>query len=118
MGWRWANDETAWCALFCNYVLGECGFKGTQARSDSRKGSLSARSFLNWGEEVTEPGAYLPGQIVVLWRGTRSGWKGHVGFFLRMEGGRVWMLGGNQDNSVSAQSFPVSRILSVRRIAS
>lgn len=96
--------ETAWCAAFVNATLNEAGLNGT--------GLLNAKSFLSWGEEVTEP---VKGDIVVLERGT-SAWQGHVGFFQGFDSdGNIMILGGNQGDAVSITSYPASRLLGYRR---
>jgi len=52
---------------------------------------------------------------VVLWRGSPSGTKGHVGFYLESAGrGKFTMLGGNQGDRVSNETFPTSRVLGYR----
>lgn len=97
-------DNTAWCAAFVGAVLAEAGMKGT--------GELNAKSYLQWGVKTETP---KRGDVVVLWRGTRESWKGHVGFYYGSdESGNVRVLGGNQDDSVSIESFPVDRVLSYR----
>lgn len=83
------DDETAWCAAFANAMLRRAGYAGT--------GSLAARSFLTWGDELKIPKL---GCIVVFKRGD-SEWQGHVAFFLRDLGDRIEILGGNQGNAVS-----------------
>lgn len=98
-------SETAWCAGFMNSVLAQNGIDGTQ--------SLAARSFLDWGEEVTDPSE---GDIVVLSRGRRDGWKGHVGIFQGFdENGNILILGGNQGGGVNVTSYPAARLLGYRR---
>jgi len=54
------------------------------------------------------------GAVTVFWRGSPDSWKGHVAFWLRREGSRIWVLGGNQANSVSAKPYPASRLLATR----
>lgn len=83
------DDETAWCAAFANAMLRRAGYAGT--------GSLAARSFLTWGEALSEPKL---GCITVFKRGN-STYQGHVAFFLRDLGNSVEILGGNQGNAVS-----------------
>jgi len=63
------------------------------------------------------------GDIVVLKRGNPSQpgpeviqAPGHVGFFDRFDGTFVWVLGGNQGNSVSIAPFTYERVLGVRRV--
>lgn len=96
--------ETAWCAAFVNATLKEAGMDGT--------GLLNARSFLQWGTEVTEP---AEGDVVVLSRGD-SAWQGHVGFFKGFDSkGNILILGGNQGDAVTIQAYPASRLLGYRR---
>lgn len=98
-------EHTAWCAGFINSVLAQNGIEGTR--------SLAARSFLDWGEEVTDP---MDGDIVVISRGDPNGWQGHVGIFQGYdENGNIRILGGNQSDSVNIQSYPAERLLGFRR---
>ena len=94
----------SWCAAFTNAVLYANGIKGT--------GAVNARSFLEWGKGTTTP---KQGDIVVLWRGSPSSWKGHVGFFKGFDPqGNVLILGGNQGDQVSIEAFAASRVLGFR----
>jgi uncharacterized protein (TIGR02594 family) len=98
-------SETAWCAGFINAVLAQNGIDGTK--------SLAARSFLGWGERVTDP---TEGDIVVVSRGRRDGWEGHVGIFQGFdENGDILILGGNQSNGVNVTAYPAERLLGYRR---
>lgn len=76
---------------------------------------LLARSFLDWGEPVDEP---ILGDIVVFPRGN-SGWQGHVGFYIMTDTiddvTYYVILGGNQDNMVTYDSYPAASALSIRR---
>lgn len=104
-GHSWVvDDETAWCAAFVGSVLARCGLPTT--------GSLAARSYLQWGEAVTQP---RPGDVVVFWRGSPDSWQGHVGFFVRRDGNTIIVRGGNQGNKVSDAPYPASRLLGYRR---
>ncbi len=99
------KDETAWCAAFANWVCKQAGC--------DYSGKLNARSFLTVGEKVTAPKA---GDIVVLWRGNPSGWKGHVGFFIRETDTHIYMLGGNQGNQVCIAPYDKKRLLEYRSV--
>lgn len=96
------DDETAWCAAAVNASLERAGIPGSK--------SLAARSFEKWGA-ACEPKA---GCIVVLWRGSRTGWQGHVGLLVRKTSTHVHLLGGNQGDALNVQAFPVSRVLAYR----
>lgn len=95
-------DETPWCSAFVNWCCREAGVL--------RSNSAAARSWLKVGEECDE----RKGAIAVLWRGSRHGWQGHVGFVVGWDATRVLLLGGNQGNAVSEKWYPKSRVLDYR----
>lgn len=95
--------KTPWCAGYVGSVLNSSGLKGT--------GSLSAKSYLNYGTPTTSPSR---GDIVVLNRGNDPK-LGHVGFYAGVDkAGNVQVLGGNQGNSVSIKSFPSAQVVGYR----
>jgi len=96
------DDETAWCAAFVGAVLKRAGLPTTK--------SLLARSYLKWGKKLTSPRL---GCIVILKRGNSS-WQGHVGFFIRETRTHVYLLGGNQSNSVNIAKYPKTKLLGYR----
>lgn len=103
-GHAWVkDDETAWCAAFANAMLKRVGISGT--------GSLAARSFLKWGENISKPRV---GCIVVFWRGKPTGWQGHVGFYVGEDKTHIHVLGGNQSNAVTIGRYAKSRLLGYR----
>lgn len=106
---------TEWCAAFVNFILLENELPLSSSDSDYL---LTARSFLRWGDEVTENPR--KGDILVFTRGD-SEWKGHVGFYVSHKevNGRViyQVLGGNQSNSVSIEAYPDFKLLSIRRLS-
>ena len=97
------DDETAWCAAFVNWVLWKCGLNGTV--------SLMARSFLKYGQGTKVP---MIGDIVVFWRGTKDGTLGHVGFYVKETNDLVYVIGGNQANSVNITAYPKTQVLDYR----
>ena len=105
-GFAWVkDDETAWCAAFANWVLFKAGYPGT--------GSLMARSFLNVGEAVHAP---QQGDIVVLWRVSRTSPYGHVGFYVAEDDTYIYALGGNQSDEVNISKYKKDRVLSYQRL--
>jgi uncharacterized protein (TIGR02594 family) len=80
------------------------GFPGT--------GNASARSWLEWGGVSLDFPVY--GCVVVLWRGSKNGALGHVGFFVGMQGPKLLLLGGNQGNEVSIRPYPKERVIGLR----
>ena len=97
------NDETPWCSAFVNWCMEETGIKGTE--------NAAARSWLAWGRELTVPEI---GCVVVLWRGSPSGWQGHVGFFVKETLTTVSLLGGNQGDQVNISKYSKDRVLGYR----
>jgi uncharacterized protein (TIGR02594 family) len=100
-----------WCAAFANAILE----KSEIPSNKDHKYALTARAFLDWGEEVKEPEM---GDIVVFPRGNQ-GWQGHVGFFVKQQeiDGKLYyyILGGNQKNKVSVELFLASKAIGIRR---
>ncbi len=99
------KDETAWCSAFSNWVMKTSGKPYT--------GKLNARSWLDIGTHTQNPRF---GDIVVLWRGSKDSWMGHVGFFIREKSGWIYILGGNQGNQVNIKAYPKKRLLQYRKI--
>lgn len=97
--------KTPWCAGYVGSVLNASGLKGT--------GSLAAKSYLNYGTPTDNPSQ---GDIVVLNR-TDNPAFGHVGFVqsIDRQKGVVNVLGGNQGNRVSIQSYPLDRVAGFRQ---
>lgn len=96
------SDEVPWCSSFCNWVFKQCGIKGT--------GSAMARSWIGWGVPCEAP---VEGCVVILARG-HNPVLGHVGFCVGCLGNNILILGGNQNDKVSIQSFPMIKVIACR----
>ncbi len=96
-----ASDSVHWCSSFVNFCVEHSGVKGTDSKL--------ARSWLNWGVEAPD---FVPGCVVILKRGNPP--KGHVGFYVGREAGRIRLLGGNQTDKVSIASFDADRVIGRR----
>ncbi|NNF16852.1 MAG: TIGR02594 family protein [Gammaproteobacteria bacterium] len=110
--WRFTSDHHEWCSAFVNWVLEQTSIPGTD--------KPTARSWMKWGTPLPKDSP-MYGAITVFWRGSRSGWQGHVGFFSGMENGKILVLGGNQkgasgggSNQVSLRPYPTRRLLGFR----
>ena len=105
--------RTEWCAAFVNSVLEESAIES----NNSHKYPLTARAFLDWGRKVDKEDIKA-GDVVIFPRGNSS-WQGHVGFYLKTQvvnGVEYYLiLGGNQNNKVSIQSYLATSALSIRR---
>lgn len=98
------EDEIPWCSSFVNWCMEQAGIPGTK--------SAAAASWINWGQVLTTP---REGCITVIrqkFKGsdakTGSASGNHVGFFQKLENGRIFLLGGNQSDSVKVSSFGLS----------
>jgi uncharacterized protein (TIGR02594 family) len=96
------SDEVAWCAAFVGACLERAGLRSTR--------SLLARSYLDWGVPLAD--AKL-GAVAVLSRGSDPG-QGHAGFVVGAAKDQLFLLGGNQKDAVTVQSFPMGRLLGLR----
>lgn len=97
----WAKeDEIPWCSIFLNQVAEEAGYKGS--------GTAVARDWLNVGSKIPEPS---PGDIAIFWRDHPASWKGHVAIFIREYNSSIWVLGGNQRNSVNIAPYSKDRLI-------
>lgn len=102
------EDEVPWCSAFVNYSCWLADYQRTK--------SLAARAWLKVGEAVRLEDAKPGCDVVILSRGSNPA-SGHVGFFDRIDGGQIYLLGGNQGDSVSIAPFDIRRVLGVRRLS-
>lgn len=106
IGHSWVTtDETAWCSIFANWVAKKSGLKHSN--------KLNARSWLKVGVKVEKPEI---GDVAVFWRGSREDWRGHVAFYISETRTHIYVLGGNQRNSVCIMAYPKYRLLEYRKI--
>lgn len=103
-----APDEVPWCSAFVNGIAWELRLP--------RSKSAAARSWLEVGRPVLANDEQIGFDVAVLSRGNTPT-QGHVGFFGGLKDGSVYVLGGNQNNSVSVEKFAASRILEIRRLS-
>jgi len=103
------DDETPWCSIFVNWCCEKAELQRTY--------KANARSWLYIGLPVDNPS---PGDIVIFWRDHPQSWKGHVGLFMgySKDMSQVYVLGGNQRNSVSIQGYDANKVLGFRRLSS
>lgn len=96
------HDDVAWCAAFVGASLERSGIAGTR--------SLMARSYLDWGTPI-EAGRL--GAVAIFSRGSDPA-SGHVAFYLDRDHASVFVLGGNQGDSVSVATISKDRLLGLR----
>jgi uncharacterized protein (TIGR02594 family) len=95
------DDETAWCSCTINVMAKHCGLE--------HRDKLDARSWMTTGKSTDDPHI---GDVVVFWRGQKTGWQGHVGLFAgyNKDKSQIFTLGGNQGNCVSVRAYPVNAV--------
>lgn len=101
------DDSTAWCGLAMAYVAGQAGWDNAP-----RGNALLARNWLHWGNPAVKP---MLGDVLVFWRGSPNGSKGHVGVYVGEDATAFHVLGGNQDDRVSIKRLERTRLLEARR---
>ena len=105
LGLVYAHDSTAWCGLFVAHCIG-----AALPDEPLPTNPLGARRWLGFGVG-TEP---TLGAVLVFWRGSRTGWQGHVGFYAGEDSAAYHVLGGNQSDSVSIARLAKTRLLGAR----
>jgi uncharacterized protein (TIGR02594 family) len=101
----YANDEIPWCGLFVAHCIAT-----TLPDEPIPVNPLGARNWRAFGRE-TQPRL---GAVMVFWRGSRSGWSGHVGFYAGETPTHYIIRGGNQSNKVSDMRIAKGRFLAAR----
>jgi len=97
--------KIAWCGAFVESCLAKA------LPSEPRiSNPLGARNWAKWGRKC-DPQV---GAVLVFWRGSRSGWKGHVGFYHSEDARTYYVLGGNQSNAVTVTRIAKSRLIDAR----
>ena len=101
------NDAVAWCAGFANWCL-----RRPSPYSLAGTKSLMAKSFRNYGRPVSMVNP--PRGAIAVFDRPPNPESGHVGFFLRFVGNDVEIIGGNQQDAVTVDRFPKSRLIALR----
>jgi uncharacterized protein (TIGR02594 family) len=108
--------DVAWCGAFVKHILSEMGVEGVAKKKGYEY--LRAKDYASIGERIPSIGQAKPGDLVV-----KMNPRGqyHVGFYAGrdpMDPKRILMLGGNQNDSVSVNSYPINEVKSINRIPS
>jgi CHAP domain/Putative peptidoglycan binding domain len=100
-----------WCAAFVSYCFkeGNPGAMPYKATAGARA-TLTAFKDKGWEYKATFENSPLPGDIIVWWRGTPNGWKGHVGIVSGYANGIVHTIEGNKTSKVDHFSYVFGQI--------
>jgi uncharacterized protein (TIGR02594 family) len=105
LGIDYDDDDIPWCGLFVAHCVGS-----TLQDEVLPSNPLGARNWNNFGSPV-DPQL---GSVLVFWRGSPDGWKGHVGFYRGEDPNHYYVLGGNQSNSVNVAKITKNRLIGAR----
>ena len=111
------DDETPWCSAFVYFCAKACQCDRPMSYQ------LRARSWLRAGAEIEPHELRVGWDLVIFKRGRdpqpgpeRTDAPGHVGFYSGQRDQWIYVLGGNQGNSVCTSSYPRSALLGCRRL--
>lgn len=99
------NDEVPWCGLYVAHCIGS-----SLPREPLPSNPLGARNWSSWGDACE----IVDGAVASFWRGSKSGWLGHVGIVTGQTKSTIEIIGGNQSNMVSVIQMPRERLLATR----
>jgi uncharacterized protein (TIGR02594 family) len=119
---KWPEDDSVpWCSAFVNYIAWILRLP--------RSKNLAARSWLSVGMPILGKDCKVGYDVVILKRRpddpgpANVSSAGHVGFYGAFDlypptqpGAHIYVLGGNQGDSVSIAPFDVDLILGIRRL--
>jgi len=97
--------EIPWCGAFVATCLRR--WDGDIALPEN---PLGARNWKKFGEKCPPQ----LGSVLVFWRGSKQGWKGHAGFYWGEDGAAYHVLGGNQSNAVNVTRVSKDRLIDAR----
>lgn len=99
--------ETPWCGAFMDLIFSKA--LPSEALPENTWG---ARNWLEFGT----PCPLQTGAVAVFWRGSKSGWSGHVGLVDAVDTKRrmIRVLGGNQSDAVTLAWLSYDRLLGCR----
>lgn len=102
----WINPkEIPWCGAFVATCL-----RKWQPGIAIPDNPLGARQWGAFGEACTPQ----QGAVLTFWRGSKSGWQGHAGFYAGEDPTAFHVLGGNQSNAVTITRIARDRLLQSR----
>jgi uncharacterized protein (TIGR02594 family) len=99
-------SEIAWCGAFT--AMAVAAVLPSEALPAN---PLGARNWLKFGRSIPTPQI---GAVAVFWRGSKTGWSGHVGFVVGHDKTHLHILGGNQSDKISIARIAKNRLLGLR----
>lgn len=104
---QYRHDSIPWCGLAVAVVCHRAGKDFSMIDN-----ILGSRRWKSFGVEVSRPGL---GDVVVFYRGKKSGWQGHVGIYIAEDATHYHIAGGNQSDEFNISRIRKDRALHYRR---
>jgi len=105
-----------WCASFVSWCFLQAvgGNKGDMPfkYSPGARNILSQFKRKGWAYNLNDDSEKIPepGDIIAWWRGTVTGWMGHIGLVHHFAGGFVYTIEGNRSSKVEGFDYVATRI--------
>jgi len=107
-------EGNSWCASFVSWCyLQACGGSKNAmplAYCPAARGLLEELKNKGWQQPPLSPYLPVPGDIVVWWRESVTGWQGHTGLVYQLLDGYLYTIEGNRSPNVQGFSYVFSRM--------
>lgn len=105
------DEGNDWCAAFVSWCFKE-GNPGAMSYKPTAGARATLRAFQDkgWAYDAAFDRPPMPGDIIVWWRGSKTGWKGHIGIVSGYADGIVYTIEGNRTSHVENFSYTFGQI--------
>jgi hypothetical protein len=106
-------EGASWCASFVSWCyLQASGDKSAMpiAYTPGARKLLQECRAKGWASDAASGYQPVPGDIVIWWRGSSSGWQGHAGLVHQLKDGMLYTIEGNRSAKVQGFSYVFSRM--------
>jgi hypothetical protein len=107
-----AAEGSSWCAGFVSwcYANSQPPLPAPFVYSVGARDLLAQGKAKGWAKEPGSEYEPLPGDLVIWWRVTLSGWRGHAGMAYETRDGMLYTIEGNKSPRVQGFSYVLSRM--------
>jgi hypothetical protein len=100
-----------WCAAFVSFCFKD-GNPGAMPYTPTAGSRATLKAFRDrgWAYDASFENPPIAGDIIVWWRGSITGWRGHIGIVAGYEHGIVHTIEGNRTPRVEAFSYTFGQI--------
>ena len=108
-----------WCAAFVSWCFQNSGQDMPYKFTLGARDTLQQLRKKGWGISPNDSAPPLPGDVIVWWRGSPTGWQGHIGLIHSYSDGIVRTIEGNKTPKVGTFTYTlgsISRLLGFARV--